>query len=1099
MMRINRARFGLTRLAFLFVSSFSFLVIFAGSAFSHTLSEAPYSHIDVFYDTSHVSSPYDVYCDSTPGGGDLHFDFTYPSSGATAGAYISTMPAIEFNNFSGGTDRDPKTNVLIVVRHKKWVGFTHADIQEAAISIKRLTLTPGTPPKLEESAPLRTFSFPNMEGAGASMSNICAVWDGSFFVDEKGFGKMNGTYSIEAQIKFSSGDNKLEPKFYYPGENQQPILVDVMDIHSVVSSPTVSGMPSGLPIITNYKLSKSGNVTIDIFKGTDEGCSLNITQSVGNSTTTPHPVPMCQPLWAGGSLVRRLVDNQPRFGEDTTQGAISVREVWDGRDQWGNLVSSGTYVFQIFAWDPDLPAGQEGTGTHSHDSDRASFAIALDPLQISNLSIQGISTQSTGYAGINVSLTEAASVYFSIWQTSAAFDENAAPPSLAGDCASPSYWPDACPTNRVLRIRQYVNTISAREPLSMIWDGRDSSGNPVDDGNYVVTVWAAENENSPITSTSVVKTARPRIGIMPVTRGLVPLQQVTAQSFNLSSPPISGLAPFYFSYSLGRDARVNLKVKALVNQSVGSLIAFDPNTGNVASPAVSTNYKTCPSTAGCTIAHLVKDEIRPGSIMLIEPVNGWDGRTTGLASQNGIRVSSGEYMLELEARDTLFPNRVSKMTSYFSANMLRTYGVKLGSLLSGSTDSVNIGYAISEPMDVRLEIYSPTATFSGAWPNLALQGGQLIKTIYGARPGRTGITEFWDGRDDNGYFVDDGNYILVLKSFDIYGNYSPDTVIKEMVVARGQIQLLNPDVTPTYPTIENSSETLNIPLEPYEISYTLSRDALVTIEIKDAETLTLIKRLLNKEPRAGMAENKEFWDGTNFAEIRLSTGNFVIDLSAEDQSSVNASSSIARIPLSIDLLRVYDIAVTPLTPEAEAAEISYQISEPLNVDLRIYKPGTIFNAAGQPIPAESESLVFYIRGPRPSRVPLTEYWEGVNLFQKRVPDGNYAFRLIATDERGNKISNVESGQLPVLRLGSADPQATFDDQTFAYPNPVIKSPLKICSFVPVDADVNLRIYTLSGELVWEKNLGRVLGGQGPCNGLPAIEWNLQNNWGRAVA
>ncbi|MBI4063316.1 MAG: hypothetical protein HY401_03325 [Elusimicrobia bacterium] len=1059
-------------------------ISFPQSAWSHLPAGGPYSHIDAYFSTGNTFSGPSGCIDPT-----VNFD-SVPLNASV----IGTAPAIEFNGFSG-TTLDPKTKVLFIVRNRRWEGLTHANISDATFTIKRRVLK-GTPPTLQ-TEDVRVYSFPNIS-IGGSTVNVCAAWDGSFAVDEVGFGKMNATFEVTAKLLFKSTDTQLEVNLQYPGEDQQPVITNVMDIHSVVSSPTVTGSLAGIPILVNYKLSKSANVAIDIYKGSDGSCQPDVDEGTGSDGAPDEHVVArdgagCSASWlSGGNFVRRLVDNQPRFGEDTTQGKLGLVESWDGRDNDGNLVSTGTYVFHILAWDPDGVAGTEtttgGDNNHSHDVDIASFTVALDALQIGNLNIQGLSTQSTSFAGIGFQMTMPASVRFSIWQTTATFDVNASPP-FVGSCSGNSEilsGTDVCPTNGARRVRAFQNTFLAQTSASIIWDGRDSNGAPMDDGSYMMTIWAAEAESAPVTSTGVIKTAKPIVAVIPIARGLVPISQVTTQSAAFSSPAITAVAPYNFNYSLGRDAVVNLKVKAINGQVVSRMPGF-----TIASEGIVNGV--CTNAGGCTVAHLVLSDVRSGGVSITDPASGWDGRVVGLPSFNGIRVSSGVYLAELAAQDTLFTSRITTITSLFAANMLRIAQVTTTPLLSGSTDSATISYALSEPMSIRWEIYTPTASFSGNWPNLVLQTGKLIRTIFGARPGRLKITEFWDGRDESGLFVEDGDYVTLFKSSDSYGNVATDQVIRQLTVARGQVQIINAEVVPTFPTLEDSSDTLNVPLEPYEISYTLSRDAVVTIDIKDIAG-TLIKRLVDGEPRLGLIPLSEFWDGTNFAETRLTTGTFFVDIVAQDQASVNTSTSVARIPLSVDLLRVYDVAVTPLAEGVDSAEITYQLSEPMNVDIKIFKPGTIFNLAGQAIPPESESLVFFIKGPRPSRVPITEFWPGINLFQKQVSDGNYVFRLVAKDNKGNPASNIEHGEVPVLRLAFVDPQATFDDQTFAYPNPATRTPVKIRTLVPIDADLNLKIYTLTGDLIWDRSLGRISGDQ-----EVTVEWNLDNMWGRKVA
>lgn len=1013
-----------------------------------------YSHIDVFMDVSNNNTFENAAC---PAAG----TFGEPAGGTDLRTGVNDI-AIDYNQ--GGLKKD----VVIVLRQEQWAGgVDNCSAYSAQLKIKRVQQK--NDGSLEEKD-VRVMSYANVGdvGQGCPM-NFCIRWDGTWNVDDKGFGKVNGVYTFEAKLTSASVDNSLESILIYPGESQVPVKLDVMDIHSVASTPTVVGSAAAFPVRINYKLSKSGYSSIFITKGPG-ACNPQIDVNSGSETLNPHNVTN-----SCSALVRTLVNNETRWGEDTTQGKLGNQEVWDGRDNLGALVGSGTYVTTIFAWDPN-----SGNGLHTidHDSDTVdTFSISMDPLQITRLIVQGMGTGSSDFAGLNFMLTEAASAYFEVWQPDTQF------PNLAGGPPPQSSIICSLGAGEACLVRRIENFFPRAKSVSMLWDGRDRNGAPVTDGDYIFTLYAGLSQSSGVSGAISPRrlNSAVQVGVIPVARGLTPSSQIEPLTTSFSSPPVSGVAPYFFRYSIGREARVNVKVIAPQGQFMNGSLG------------------TCNTVGGCLAAQIVNNETRPGNVALTEPpTGGWDGRTIGLSgsNQNGVRLSSGIYLVELNAIDPLFPNRVSTITAQFQVNPLRVANTFATPILSGSTDTASINYILSEAMGIQWAIYPPSTTFTGIWPNIT-PSQSSVRTIFGPRPGRVQIADFWDGRNENTQFVDDGNYISVLKATDTYGNFATDPVIKEIIVARGAVNILQPKITPSFPSTSNSSATLNIPLAPFEISYLLSRDALVTVTVKH-QNGSIISTLVDKEPRTGLITNREFWDGTNFGGLRLTTAAVVIDVLAEDLFSVSASSRLAPLQLSIDLLRIYDVAFSPLLPDTDAASIVYQFSEPMDMDLRIYKPGTQFNLAGTPVPAESESLIFRIFGPRPSRVPVTEFWEGINLFQKQVSDGNYVFRLTAKDDRGNLASDIITGELSVLRLGFVDPQATFSDQTFAYPNPVSEPPARICTMVPIDSSVNLKLYTLSGELAWSRELGFVTGGTNLC-GSKAIEWDLANSFGKRVA
>ncbi len=1059
-----------------------FISISPQNLWAHDPGSPKYSHIDVYYST-HTDTNLTTTDPVCPASG----TYNAPLDGGLG----PTVPWADLRTSSNATPTTiavdferptlPSSKTVFIVRNEAWAGVTHCAISEFKFEIKRVRVQNNTLTR----ETVRTYNFPNYGSAASATcpSNLCIVWDGAFAVDDRGFGKVNGTYEASTEVKFStSPDASFTATMAYPGAGQLPVQVDVMDIHSVISSPTVVGASrvQSFPIFINYKLSKTGYVTIDVYKDKADqnvdDCTYSLTGTHPNHTVA---TANCNPI------VRRLVDNQTRWGEDTTQGAFGNVDTWDGRTTGGVLASSGTYVFKIFAWDPNSGSGSAiaAEGATHDQANEAERSISIDPLQIIDLTVQPLTTDSTGFAGINLTLTEAATAYFDIWKSSAVFGDPNFSPSIA------SVHPANCPGTSDLAacqgmlVRSYRNTFPARSPSSLVWDGRDGNGVPMEDASYVFSLWAQESEAGG--STSVITTSRYLTGTIPIVRGLVPISQVQIIPGVLpSTPPINGIAPYFFSYFLGRDAKVNLQVLASSGQYV-SRSSTDPARGYVSSGV-------CGRSSGCQVVSLVNAETRSGRTTLTEPpTNGWDARDF-----TGARVSSGVYLVQLNATDTLFPNRVSSITAFFPVDTLRVAGGATSPILQGSSDVAKISYALSEPMDIEWTIYPPSTTFNGVWPDLQPIFGP-VRRISGPRPGRTPITEFWDGTNGNGLFVNDGNYISVLKAHDASGNFATDSIIKEIPVSRGQILILNSQIAPTFATTENSSATINIPLEPFEIQYTLSRDAIVTLTINDRQG-NLINTLVDREPRQGFIVNREFWDGTNFAGIRQTTIATTVNILAEDQFSISTTSSTVNIPLTVNLLRVYDVAVAPLLPDSSAAEISYQLSESMNIDLKFYKPGTQFNLAGQPFPAEDQSLVFRIFGPRPGRTGITESWEGINLFQKQLPDGNYVFRLTAQDERNSAANDIITGNVNILRLGFVDPQSTFDDQTFAYPNPATKSPVKICTLVPIDATVDLRIYTLGGDLLLERNLGFQRGGTSLC-GTTAINWDLDNKFGRKVA
>ena len=89
--------------------------------------------------------------------------------------------------------------------------------------------------------------FDNNGREYGSPLSFCAGWDGSYEISGE-FGKTNGQYGFRATVQSDvPGDNitvdkiNIDSTIPYPGENQIPIQVDVTNVHTVRSTPTVVG------------------------------------------------------------------------------------------------------------------------------------------------------------------------------------------------------------------------------------------------------------------------------------------------------------------------------------------------------------------------------------------------------------------------------------------------------------------------------------------------------------------------------------------------------------------------------------------------------------------------------------------------------------------------------------------------------------------------------------------------------------------------------------------------------------------------------------------------------------------------------------------
>ncbi|MBI5242639.1 MAG: hypothetical protein HY922_03015 [Elusimicrobia bacterium] len=1017
-----------------------------------------------------------------------------------------------------------------------WSNIT-ADLALDFIKFEIFKFKDGTNP-LDESgsaAPVRTFFVddPGLIKAGTtsesttatcgdpnnSMPPTCVLWDGSTNLDGE-FGKANGQYGFRATIETNmvgaSGNIKITQTRPYPSGatvnatcnaetglvEQKPITIDVTDVHMFKSTPTVVGDFSGVsaePYNLTYRLAKDATMYITIHNTQNQYATGGV-----------NPV------------VRTVLAGQPRVGEGTPNGKLFNGDSWNGRFDNGDLAPPGVYLatLQAVAYD------QYGKDL----SIPVTRQVGLDTLQYTDIRVQPLMDLSTSLAILGYMLTEPATTYVDIYPPGTQF----APITV---CARG--WPTISPLNDINNpcqdqspgganrgvpknfnpmllngtpaplLRHIEEVKDYRRAVTTIWDGRDYNGNMLPDGDYVFVLYGAlpsqngyafndQSNDKRIWSTNA------RSGFITIARGMVTISQIgPSTSVVGSSPSVAGLDPFIFSYTLSRDANVSMKV-----------------------------FKADGTTL---VKTLVDNESRIGSQFL-------NRERWGLPTDDrGLWIASGTYIVQLTAADAFFPAKVSTMTAIFPVDLFRITDIMTSALLTGSTDVVTLNYQLTQTMLTAWNIYPPGTVVSAStrtWPpceSLEPGGGCAqvtsgppnyqpvapVHTVKGLRPGRLRITEYWDGHDRNGLFVQDGNYVFTLaaQSTTTPRYFATDRIIGNIIVARGYIVFPVFNVTPTIPHLFNSSQTISLP--PYEIEYSLTRPSSVTVHVLNtANPPTVVRELALGQVRDANILNREYWDGRDDGGNFVAPGFYTIQAVAEDLASQLSSGSTAQQTVSVNPLRIYDVAISPLSPYGAGAEIggpaviSYQVSETMKVAIKIYKPGTSFDRNGNAFPPEWTSLVKRVVGVRAARSRIDDFWDGTDEKLTMVPDGNYIFKIMASTDMaaidsltgdlaaGAPLSeDLVIAEIPVVRGGSEDPPGEFNANTIIYPNPVSGDSATIQIYVPIEARVSMKIYTLAGELVFMRDFGIQAAGTcvGGCGVRQGYSWQKENVSGRKVA
>lgn len=594
---------------------------------------------------------------------------------------------------------------------------------------------------------------------------FCAAWDGSYDIAGE-FGKSNGDFAFRATVATDfPGDNVAVDKIEfnstiaYPGENQIPIQVDVTNVHTVRSTPTVVGDITAVPAqpyTFAYRLSKDADVRIAIL---DASNSDNTNYGATNTE---------DPIKGQAQIVRTLVDWQPRVGEGI-KGVESDKQIvesdsWDGRSDSGMLLPAGNYIAAIQAKTQDEWPGIDFSRAVTRQ-------VSLDPLKLTDIAVTGLNKKSTAYASISYVPTEASKVYWNIYTPGTTFagktsgtnmiNTNSSyptgtPPTLVDGTGTLVYssaedrtsrmnftskWDGLCgaldvngqPTS-CTRTYALGEKMSTGETCKSTTTGATTTntctekfayGAPMPDGNYVYVLWAeipyngcyynalGGTANTPRFAAGVacaaseannnkqftgVKTLSYYTGQVAIERGFVDITiQPVSYSTVGSSPTAYGLDPFIFKYSIVREANVVAKVT---------------------------------NSAGVDVKYLTP---KTGITQVAQQMNtlSWDGR-----DDQGRMVTPGTYMFVVESKDAMFPAVTNKASAVFPVDMYRVVDVATTDVYGDSDAKATISYMLSKAMNVQINIYNKDVVI----PAYNTKGGDYSDFVVNASTWKTGYT-----------------------------------------------------------------------------------------------------------------------------------------------------------------------------------------------------------------------------------------------------------------------------------------------------------------------------------------------------------------------
>ena len=599
------------------------------------------------------------------------------------------------------------------------------------------------------------FIIFNNDGAASDKEiTFCAAWDGSYDIAGE-FGKSNGDFAFRATVATDfPGDNVAVDKIEfnstiaYPGENQIPIQVDVTNVHTVRSTPTVVGDITAVPAqpyTFAYRLSKDADVRIAILDASSDD-----SKSYGTSADST--------ITGEKQIVRTLVDWQPRVGEGI-KGVESDKQIvesdsWDGRSDSGMLLPAGNYIAAIQAKTQDEWPGIDFSRAVTRQ-------VSLDPLKLTDIAVTGLNKKSTAYASISYVPTEASKVYWNIYTPGTTFDgTNSGTNTINTNSSQPTGTAPTLVKNTGTLVYSSAEDRTSRMNFTSKWDGlcgaldvngqptsctrtyakgekmSDGStcpdatcteqfayGAPMPDGNYVYVLWAEipyngcyynalggtantprfdaglacaaseANNNKQFTG---VKTLSYYTGQVAIERGFVDITiQPVSYSTVGSSPTAYGLDPFIFKYSIVREANVVAKVT---------------------------------NSAGVDVKYLTP---KTGITQVAQQMNtlSWDGR-----DDQGRMVTPGTYMFVVESKDAMFPAVTNKASAVFPVDMYRVVDVATTDVYGDSDAKATISYMLSKAMNVQINIYNKDVVI----PAYNTKGGDYSDFVVNASTWATG-------------------------------------------------------------------------------------------------------------------------------------------------------------------------------------------------------------------------------------------------------------------------------------------------------------------------------------------------------------------------
>ena len=233
-----------------------------------------------------------------------------------------------------------------------------------------------------------------------------------------------------------------------------------------------------------------------------------------------------------------------------------------------------------------------------------------------------------------------------------------------------------------------------------------------------------------------------------------------------------------------------------------------------------------------------------------------------------------------------------------------------------------------------------------------------------------------------------------------------------------------------------------------------------------------------------------FWNGLWLinGELGRINSNFQFKIIASSNGATNENDPSTLVNLnSID---IHNVAASPTLDANGQPSLPYLIAYSLAKEAKV--TATITDSSGTVVRTLVDNQLQF--GEVVSSHTLA--WNGLDKNGKALSLGLYTLHLNATDPSngGTALERTRTITLTTLAGAAEDPKKLFEDNVFVYPNP-IRDAQGIFQFRAIreGADISLRIYTITGDLVLDKDIGSVAVGN-----VQTFTWDASNGAGRKV-